>query len=133
MALANSQMLSGVTSIAPTGGTAFTLSSSPVQIVGGKHLINAAVADARVRPNATFKSKVARMGNDGAWSKGKREAVYCVPKLLADGTTKFPLVRVTVEDHPEMTQAEIDHLWEVGAQICFDAEYLPWRRTGSLD
>lgn len=131
MGIENSTLLNGAT-LSATGGTAFTLTSDGQVVVGGKHLINAAVPDFRIRPNATVKTKPAKVASTGEWSKGKRTAVYVVPKLLASGKTTFPLIRIELEDHPEMTQAEIDHLCTVGGQMLFDADFLAFWRTGSL-
>jgi hypothetical protein len=131
MGIENSNLLAGAT-VSATGGTAFTLTTDGMAVPNGKHLINAAVADMRVRPNATAKTKMSKVQANGEWTKGRRSVTYCVPKLLTTGKTVFPLIRIEVEDHPEMTQAETDALCNIGAQLLFDADWLAFWHTGSL-
>lgn len=127
----NSSIPAGAT-LSAAGGTAFTFTTDGQAVPGGKHLINAAVTDMRIRPNATAKTKLAKVQTSGEWSKGKRSLVYCIPKLLVSGKTAFPLIRIELEDHPEMTQAEITALTNVGAQILFDTDWTAFWLTGSL-
>lgn len=133
MGLTSVALVSGV---APTvtGGTAFTLTPDGAVTSGGVHVSDAAVADARIRVNATFKTKPASLldASKNSWSKGYRTAVYCRPKVLTNGSIVFPLVRIQVEDHPEMSLTEVNALLNESAQLFFAASTIAFMRTGSL-
>lgn len=133
MALTSIGLVSGA---APTisGGTAFILTPDGASVSGGVHVSDAAVADARIRPNATFKNKPATLldASKNIWSKGYKTAVYCRPKVLANGSIVFPLVRIQIEDHPEMSLTEVDALRNEACQLLFDTDVLAFMRSGSL-
>lgn len=130
MPIENSTMALGATN-STTGGTDFVLSADGVVVLNGKHLINAAVADMRVRPNVTIRTKMAKVQPSGEWSKGRRSGTYCRPKLLASGKMTFPLVRCEIEDHPEMTAEEVLELSVVGAQMFINAAWTNFWATGA--
>lgn len=131
MGLQNASILVGST-LSATGGTALTFSLDGQQVSGGIHVSDAATTDFRVRPNFTAKTKIPTVDSLGVYSKGKRSLTFVRPKILASGKTVFPLVRIELEDHPEMTQAEVDALISQGAQLLFDADCTAYWRTGSL-
>lgn len=133
MAIANSTILSGAT-VAASGGTSYTLSLDGQTAAGAIHVANAAVTDFRVRPNAWFRSKVATLLDKlkGTFSKGKRSVVFVRPKILSSGEVVYPLIRIELEDHPEMSAAEVTALITEGAQLLTDSDYTSFWQTGSL-
>lgn len=133
MPLANATILSGAT-LAATGGTAKTYSTAGEFIPNGRKMVDLSEKDARVRPSITCVNKPATLNSQtGQYSKGKRVFKLVKPKVLASGKIIFPLFEARIEDHPEMTQAEVDALLTEGAQMCFDADFLPFVRSGSTD
>lgn len=131
MGLQNGTLMDGAT-FTVNGGTSKTLSVDGQQVVGGIHLQDASVTDYRTRPNATVKTKLPSLLSDGTYGKGKKSFTLVHPKVLASGKQGFPLLRIELEDFPEMTQAEIDKLLIWGTQILCDADFLTYWRTGSL-
>lgn len=133
MSIVNSTLSAGAT-VAATGGTSFTLAADGQSSPGAVHVANMAITDFRIRPNAWFRSKVATVLDKlkGTFSKGKRSVVYVKPKLLASGELIFPLVRIELEDHPEMSAAEISALVSEGSQLLCDADYAAFWTTGTL-
>lgn len=133
MAIANSTILSGAT-VSASGGTSFTLSLDGQTAAGATHVANAAVTDFRVRPNAWFRSKIATLLDKlkGTFSKGKRSVVYVRPKILSSGEVVYPLIRIELEDHPEMSTAEVAALVTEGAQFLTDGDFASFWHTGSL-
>lgn len=131
MGLQNGTLMDGAT-LTVNGGTTKTLSVDGQQVTGGIHLQDASVTDYRTRPNATVKTKLPVLTSDGTYGKGKKSFTLVHPKVLASGKQGFPLLRIELEDFPEMTQAEIDKLLIWGSQILCDADFLTFWRTGSL-
>lgn len=121
----------GGTPAAATGGTVKTYTAGGQSIMNGIQVIDPSVTDFRIRPNATFKTANAKLSPLGKWSKGKRSVTYVIPKVLSDGTQAFPLVRISLEDHPEMTEAEILRLLSNAAQLLYDADFQAFWKTGS--
>lgn len=122
----------GATSCAPTGGTDETFSATGAVVAGGINVADAAVVDFRVRPNITFKARMPTLNGSGVYSKSKNEMLYVKPKILANGTTAFNLIRIIKEIHPESTAAESLELDMVGAQLCSDSDTANFRSTGAL-
>lgn len=133
MGIVNSTLLAGAT-VAATGGTSLTLAPDGQSSPGAVHVANMAITDFRVRPNAWFRSKVATVLDKlkGVFSKGKRSVVYVKPKLLSSGELIYPLIRIELEDHPEMTAAEVSALVTEGAQLLCDSDYTAFWTTGNL-
>lgn len=132
MPLNGATVKSGSSAMTPTGGSDKTFTSDGVTIPNGIHLANAAQTDFRIRENLTLKNKVPSLGVDGTYSKDRKSATYVVPKILANGKTVFPLIRIEREVHPEMTAAECLELNMIGAQILTDADFTPFYSGGSL-
>lgn len=131
MGLQNGTLMDGAT-FTVNGGTSKTLSVDGQQVTGGIHLQDASVTDFRTRPNATVKTKLPVLGSDGYYGKGKKSFTIVHPKVLANGKQGFPLIRIELEDYPEMSQAEVDKLLIWGTQILCDADFQTFWRTGSL-
>jgi hypothetical protein len=115
-----------------SGGTAATFTPDGQQVNNGIHISDASQADFRIRRNMSVRTTPPALNSNGVWKGGKREITAVCPKVLADGTQIFPNIRIIVSDHPEMTQAEVDALWDMGGQVCYDADFQAYRRTGSL-
>lgn len=133
MGIINSTLAEGAT-LSATGGTAKTYSTTGLKVNNGIQLIDASVTDSRTRPAITAKSVPATL--DSTTSKwktvDKRELVVTRPKVLEDGSQKFPNVRISLSVHPECSQAEIDALTNAAAQTLFDSDFASFWRTGSL-
>lgn len=123
----------GASALTPTGGSDMSFTPDGQTVANGIHLANAAQTDFRVRENLTFKSKVPSLNAaTGVYSKGKQSLTYVEPKILADGSTVFNLIRIEVEVHPEATAAEALNLRMMGGQFISDADYNAFWTTGSL-
>lgn len=130
MALIGMSIPAGAT-LAATGGTAKSFTTDGVDVTSGVHLSDASAADFRVRPNCTFKVKQPSLDSQGVYSKDKKSVTYVVPKILASGKTVFNLIRIEREVHPESSQAEADHLNNMGAQFLFDSDTSAFWSAGS--
>lgn len=132
MGLQNATILDGGT-VATTGGTSKTLTTDAMPVVGGIHLIDASVSDIRIRPTATCKVKQPSVDPaTGKWTSGWKQLTLTFPKILADGTQKFPSVYIKLADHPEMTDAEYEKIIIWAAQAIRDADFAAFWKTGSL-
>lgn len=131
MAINGCQINEGAT-CSITGGTAKTFSANGAIVKGGVQVVDTSQTDARIRPAITATSRPATQQKDGSWSFEKRDIVHVRPKLLADGTVAFNSYRVIVAFHPESTLAEVNELFNCGAQLSFDAELANYRTIGSI-
>jgi len=131
MSIINGTILTGAT-LSAAGGTSSTLTTDGQTVQNGVHVIDAGVTDFRVQPHVTFKNKPAKVDTSGIWGKFKRESVLTIPKILTSGAQSFPLIRVSFEGLPEMSQAEIDKLLDWQAQLFFDSDFRTFWRTGSV-
>lgn len=116
----------------PSGGSAKTYTSDGITVANGVHLIDASVTDFRVRPQMTLKTKVPTLDSLGNYSKGRRSLVCTIPKVLASGKTVFPLIRIELEDHPELSAAEVATLVSIGVNTLVDADFATFWSTGSV-
>lgn len=132
MGVRNATILTGAT-LAATGGTSSTLSVTGVTVPNGVQIADFSVADFRIRPVVTVRSRVPALLKDGTWSKSKQQVSITIPKILANGSTTFPVRRIEIEDHPEMTDAEVTKLNQWAAQILFDADFTNFVKQGSLE
>lgn len=132
MSLSSFSVLAGGTNSA-SGGTSKTYTIDGKQIVGGLHVADASVTDFRVRPNATFRNRDPKYNSAlKRFSKDKKSVTLVIPKLLADGSTEYNLIRIEREVHPESTVAEALELNTQGAQLLFDPEVAAFWSAGSL-
>lgn len=119
--------------ISATGGTSSTLSPDGQTVQNGIHVSDAAVLDLRVRPHWTFKNYIPTLDPlTKKYGKGKRVATGTFPRTMADGLPGFPVIRIQVEDYPEMTDAEVTKILDWGAQCLFDADFRPFWKTGNV-
>jgi len=131
MGLQNMQLLAGTT-ISATGGTAVTYSPDGRSVPNGIHVIDASVADFRVRPGVTFRTKDPVMLPDGSWTKGKISILLVAPYIDTKGKAQSNLWRLEREIHPETPAADVVEIDKKGAQLISDADTLAFRTTGSL-
>lgn len=132
MALRNATILTGAT-ISATGGTASTLKATGLVVTGGVQVCDFGVADIRLRPTITFKSRPAQLQRDGSWSKQKVDYTIRQPKLLADGSTVVNFASGTISVHPETTDAELTKLISWNCQINFDADFTDFVKNAVTD
>lgn len=118
--------------LANTGGSALTFADDGVTIPNGVHLTVPAVADFRVRPNATFRYKPPQLLADGTWTRANMKASITIPKLLADGTYKNNTYRIEGDVHPESTATEALDIRKLAAQMLFDSDTDNFWVAGSL-
>lgn len=132
MPVQGSIVKSGSTAMTPTGGSDLTLTTDGVSVTNGVHIADAAQSDFRIRRNATVKNKVPTLQANGTYSKDKKSITFVAPKLLADGSTVFNLIRIEREVHPESTAAEALDLNMIGAQLLADTDFTAFWSAGSL-
>lgn len=131
MALNNATLSNGTT-ISVTGGTTVTYALSGKTVPDGVEIVDSGAASYATRSSIQLRVKMPTYNsNTNVWSKGKRMISMVMPKELTDGTIAFPVVRIEVEDHPEMTAAERKELRERAAQILFDSDFTQYFETGS--
>lgn len=128
---ASLQIDAAPSAISITAGTDVSFTPDGVTVANGKHLAASSVADFRVRPSITVKTKNPSY-NNGTFSKGKREISVTIPKILADGTISYTTFRASVEAHPECSTTETDAILALGCQTLFDADFTDFFRSGSL-
>lgn len=131
MPINGATLLEGAT-CAATGGTSKTYAANGAVVKNGVQIIDTSVTDARVRPSVSVSSRMATLQTNGKWSYERREILCVRPKILADGSIGFNSVRVLVNFHPESSAAEIDELYDMGAQPLFDADFATFRTIGTL-
>lgn len=131
MPISNATILDGTTCSA-AGGSTKTLIVDGQTVSGGVHVIDTSVTDGRIRPSLTFKYRPATLNADGFYGKSKKDVSIVVPKILANTKIGFPLIRISLEDFPEMTAAEVDKLATWGAQVLFGTNFRNFILYGTL-
>lgn len=131
MPLQNASIKNGAT-FTTVGGVDVVLSTDGLQVVNGVHLVDAATADFRVRPNITARTKNPTLLADGTYGKGRRSMTITIPKILANGKQGFPCFRLELEDFPEMTAAEVAKLRNWAVLVLTDSDFDSYWNTGSL-
>ena len=134
MPINNGTILVGGT-VSATGGTSTAFVANGAEVKGGIQVVDSANANAITRAMITFRNIKAAIVDvlTGKYTgKTKRQAQLVRPKVLASGTIVFPLIRVELEIHPEMTDAEVSALLSEGAQLCIDSDFTSFWKLGSL-
>lgn len=131
MGLKNMSINTGGT-IANTGGTAVVFADDGVTVPNGVHLTVPAVADFRVRPNATFRYTPPALQADGTYLRGKYVASVTAPKLLASGKYVNNTFRMEGQVHPESTATEQLDIRKMAAQALIDSDTDNFWSAGSL-
>lgn len=133
MPIKTASILVGAT-VSATGGTALAFTTDAQTVPNGVHVVDAAATDFRTATQITARNfKIPSVDKDGVYSKGRKGMTLVKPKILASGKTVFPLGRVEIEDHPEMTQAEKDELRLETAQMLIDSDFVTFWRVGSTE
>jgi len=132
MSLQNASLLEGATMAAATGGSAIAFALTGVSVVNGVNISVPLDADFRTRRNITVKNKQPSLLSDGTYTKNKQSASFVQPKILADGSTVFNLIRIEREVHPESSAAEALELNTIGSQMLQDADFTSFWAGGSL-
>jgi hypothetical protein len=131
MSLKNMTLATGAT-VSATGGTSLAFADDGITIANGVHLVVPADTTFATRRQATFKYRPPQLDTKtGKYSKDKKSASYVVPKILADGSIVFNVVRVEREVHPETTAAEAADMNKIGAQMFTDSDTDAYWSTGS--
>jgi hypothetical protein len=132
MSIKDCSLNNDVTALTPVGGVALPFEEDGQEVKSGIHLHAPSITDFRVRPNITVKNRNPVLLADGTYTKAKRWMTVVIPKELTSGKITFNLVRIEIEVHPESTVAETDNIAFLGAQLCSDADFQTFIRTGSL-
>lgn len=122
----------GATGFTVTAGTDKTFSADGQTVQNGVHLADASTADFRVRPHVTFKNRNPARQSDGTYSKGKREIIYTLPILKANGKVAFNTWRYSQEYDPELPVASEKDGRYILAQFLFDSETESFNASGSI-
>lgn len=119
--------------VTPSGGTALVLTSDGQTVANGVHLIDAADTNFKTRRNAVAKVKQPTLSADRkSYSKGKKSFTFVLPITDTAGVIQFPLVRVEIEDHPDMSAANLASLKSAGALCLIDSDFDAFWSSGSL-
>lgn len=132
MPIKGASLLLGGT-ITPSAGTAKSFTEVGETIKNGVKVSDLSVTDARLRPTITCINRPAALNSLGVYiSKDKRTMKLVWPKLLADGTIKFNVRDIRIEDHPETTDTEKANMNSYSAQLLVDADFQQFVLNGSL-
>lgn len=111
----------GVTSIAPTGGTDKTYTVDGQPVMTGVHFADSTEADYRIQKHMTIKNRNPQRQNDGKYSKGKQVVITTHPFLKADLSVGFNKAETLIEYDPEFPAASLKDLRFMHAQMLFQA------------
>lgn len=134
MSLQNATLLVGAT-VAASGGTSTAFVPNGATVTNGVQIVDSTSTNAITRAMITcktIKTAVLDMVTGLFTGKTKRQAQLVKPKVLSSGRVVFPLIRIEIEDHPEMTDAERSALRLEGAQLLVDSDFTEFWRIGSL-
>lgn len=123
MSLSNASVLSGAT-ITPSGGTALPFSSLGIQN-SSNTIYATGDADLRTRRSivCSVKDPKVSAGAPNGYTQARATAVFKSPLELDNGMVTVNTVRVEFAYDVETSQAEIDELKVIAAQICTDADF----------
>lgn len=135
MPLKGAIIKSGATALTVVGGVDMTFSSTSIPVNGGGlMLIDAAVADYRIRPTLTMKYKPPVYDSKTkTWTKDRKSFQLVQPEILTDGSIVYNLTRFERELHPESLLAKALELNMRSGQIVSDADFTAFWTTGSMD
>lgn len=134
MSITNATLMVGAT-YSPTGGTSTAFGPNGAKVDGGIQIVDTVNTNAVTRAMITFrniKQAVLDMVTGTYIGKTRRSGQLVRPKVLASGRVVFPLIRVELETHPEMSDAEVVALLNEGAALLTDADFVPFWKIGSL-
>jgi hypothetical protein len=130
MSLSTAVVKTGAT-LAPTGGSDLTFAG---QSYPGSDSFNLYVpADTDKRTARSIAVKVNRpkpsAGSVNGYSNARSSMTYYKPKVLTNGKIATATVKVALSYDIEFTDAEIQELIDVGAQMLFDADFVPTHKA----
>lgn len=134
MSVSNATLMVGAT-VAATGGTSTTFVPNGADVKSGIQLVDSTNTNAVTRAVITLRTIKAAVFDavKGIFTgKSRRSCQLVRPKVLASGQVVFPLIRIEVEDHPEMSDAERAQLRSEGAQILTDPDFTSFWTLGSI-
>lgn len=134
MSVTNATLLVGAT-VAATGGTSTTFVPNGADVKSGIQLVDSTNTNAVTRAVITLRTIKAAVFDTlkGVFTgKTRRSCQLVRPKVLSSGQVVFPLIRIEVEDHPEMSDAERAQLRSEGAQILVDSDFTSFWTLGSI-
>lgn len=131
MSLQNATLSSGST-VSATGGTTITFNPTGQVITGGLEIVDINAADVRTAKAIVARSRM-HTYNQGTqtWSGGRRNLSLKAPIILADGNMYFPVVRIEIVDHPEMSAADKLEMRKLAAQTLINSNFTAFWDTGS--
>lgn len=130
MSIQNLSILTGATP-SFSGGTAANFAPDGQTVAGGIHIVDTSVADFRLRPQMTLKTRNPKQQN-GGYTKDMREVLLVRPMLDSLGVVQFNYIRVQRSLHPELAAASAADLLVQGAQLCVDSDLTNFWLVGSL-
>lgn len=133
MGMQSMTLLAGAT-VSATGGTTQTLTPTNESVVGGIKLIDASVADMRIRPYVIAKCSWPTINpSTGKYTgKVKHTLQYVEPVLETDGTISFQTIKIERSVTPSYAAASAVDLNKKGAQLLVDSDTTSFLATGSL-
>lgn len=132
MAIDGLTLLQDATSVTASGGTTITLEADGVSVANGIHVADMGEDNFLIRTNVTARTRQPQKQPDGSYSKAKRFFTVVVPMELASGDHSYNLVRIEIEQHPEMTVAQRKNLYYLAAQLLCDPDTDGFRLNGSV-
>ena len=133
MGVQNATLLVGGT-VSTTGGTSTAFAPNGATVVGGIQIVDSTNTNAVTRASITLrtiKNAVLDLVTGFYTGKSKRQAQLVRPKVLTSGRVVFPLIRIEIEDHPDMTAAERAQLRVEGAQLLTDSDFINFWEMGA--
>lgn len=133
MAINGSVLKTGATGMTVVGGADITFIENGVSIPNGISVADSAATDLRIQKSIVASRRAPVYDQTTkTWSKEKISVTVRKPKLLADGSMSFDLIRIQREAHPENSSAEKLELNLLAAQVLADADYIPLFTAGSI-
>jgi len=131
MSLVNAGVVTAPSSIAATGGSALNFASLGPAVNG--QVVLAATADTDLRLRRLIKAKATmptvQATAPNGYTQARTESLFVKPKLLANGKITTNTVKIFVNYDVETTQAEIQELLDVGAQMLFDSDFTAYHKS----
>jgi len=135
MPLNNASVVIAPTSITASGGTALTWSS--LGNLGNSKITLAALVDTDFRLRRTIdvnvKAPSVNANSPNGYTQARVSFLFKKPKLLANGKVTVNTARLEFAYDVETTQAEVQELLDIAAQISCDGDFTPTVKTLSLN
>jgi hypothetical protein len=129
MAISNMTLLTGTT-VSATGGSNQVFAPDGTVVNRGISVSDVA-GDTVIRPSVVAKNTPGVLQPDKTYSKDRRSIKYVVPEVLADGSTDFAFIEVTMVKSPLRGASTVNALKEKGAQLIIDSELANFWSMGS--